>query len=159
MAERVPTAKKYRNAFEVIRQNVIDQIATGASPNPREAVGGLAAQLQPTMHTFEVNQPFEFNDDSYEQFSQILADMTGSSFPSQSWSTGNGSNLGDGTSFQLNAGPVQFELPVSSYVSQNEQNLRGNQSFNSQAPSKFASNYNFSFADVFWDEGTAYLLE
>lgn len=77
MAERVKMAKKYRNAFEVIRQRVIDSISNGDKANPRQAVGGLAAQLQSTVTSFEINQPFEVDDDSYEQFSYILAEMTG----------------------------------------------------------------------------------
>jgi hypothetical protein len=155
MAERVPTAKKYRNAFEVIRQKVIDQIANRASPNPREAVGGLAAQLQPTVHTFEVNQPFEVDNDSYEQFSQILADMTGESFPNQSWMMENDANLNDSTDFQLSPELDQFGLPIPSYVSHDEQSLGENQNLIPQATGELASNNNFSFSDIFWNEGTA----
>lgn len=84
MAERVRMAKKYRNAFEVIRQRVIDNISNGNKANRREAVGGLAAQLQSAVTSFEINQPFEVDDDSFEQFSFILADMTGETLQSES---------------------------------------------------------------------------
>lgn len=80
MAERVPMAKKYRNAFEVIRQKVIDQIANGANPAPRETVGSLAEQLQSPVYSFDANQPFDIGHDSYEQYWHIMNDMTGETF-------------------------------------------------------------------------------
>lgn len=80
IAERVQSATKYRNAFEVIRQRVIDQIAQAPERRPREAVTGLTAELAPSAHTFEVNMPFEVDNGSFEQFSQIITDMTGEDF-------------------------------------------------------------------------------
>ncbi|EXJ90263.1 hypothetical protein A1O1_03362 [Capronia coronata CBS 617.96] len=83
IAERVHSAKKYRNAFEVIRQRLIDQkisSQTHASRRPREAVVGLTEELAPSVHTFDVNMPFEVDNGGYEQFSQIITDITGEDF-------------------------------------------------------------------------------
>ncbi|KAI0483343.1 fungal-specific transcription factor domain-containing protein [Xylariaceae sp. FL0804] len=79
IAERVRTAKKYRNAFEVIRQRVIDQVSDGSSRKPRGVLSGLVAELGPSVHSFEVNRPFEVDHDSFEQFSQIISEMSGGS--------------------------------------------------------------------------------
>jgi hypothetical protein len=81
IAERVHTAAKYRNAFEVMRQQVIDQIAAAPEERrPREVVSGLTAELAPAAQAFEVNMPFEVNDGNFEQFSQIVTHMAGEDF-------------------------------------------------------------------------------
>lgn len=85
IAERVHSAKKYRNAFEVIRQRLIDQISNTTSGakgrrRAREAVVGLTEELAPSVHSFDVNMPFEVDDGGYEQFSQIITDITGEDF-------------------------------------------------------------------------------
>ncbi|KAI1868736.1 uncharacterized protein JN550_006311 [Neoarthrinium moseri] len=77
IAERIGAAKKYRNAFEVIRQRVIDQVSDGSSRQPRKAMSGLVAELGPSVHSWDVNQPFEVDHDSFEQFSHIISDMSG----------------------------------------------------------------------------------
>ncbi|KAH8645455.1 fungal-specific transcription factor domain-containing protein [Xylariales sp. PMI_506] len=77
IAERVRAAKKYRNAFEVIRQRVIDQVSDGSCRQPRRTMSGLAAELGPSVDSWEVNQPFEVDHDSFEQFSQIITEMSG----------------------------------------------------------------------------------
>lgn len=77
IAERVRAAKKYRNAFEVIRQRVIDQVSDGSSRQPRQTMSGLVAELGPSVHSWELNQPFEVDHDSFEQFSQIISEMSG----------------------------------------------------------------------------------
>ncbi|CAK7237246.1 hypothetical protein SCUCBS95973_009896 [Sporothrix curviconia] len=79
IAERVPAATKYRNAFELIRQKVIDQIVSQAPDHrqPRAALAGLTDELMPSAHAFEVNMPFEVGNGSFEQFSQIITDMSG----------------------------------------------------------------------------------
>lgn len=74
MAERVPAVKKYRNAFEAIRQRVIDHLAQSPRTGLREAVPGLTAQLAPSEPEAE---RMTFDDGSYEQLSQIMADMAG----------------------------------------------------------------------------------
>ncbi|KAI0176924.1 fungal-specific transcription factor domain-containing protein [Pestalotiopsis sp. NC0098] len=76
VAERVRTAKRYRNAFEVIRQRVIDQISDGSSRQPRQTMSGLVAELAPSIQSWEPNQPFGVND-SFEQFSRIVSEMSG----------------------------------------------------------------------------------
>ncbi|KFA54954.1 hypothetical protein S40293_02305 [Stachybotrys chartarum IBT 40293] len=79
IAERVLPAKKYRNAFEVIRQRVIDHISQEPAA-PREAMAGLTEELAPSAQSFQVNMPFEVDNGSFEEFSQIITDMTGEEF-------------------------------------------------------------------------------
>ncbi|KAK9792793.1 putative Zn(2)-C6 fungal-type domain-containing protein [Seiridium cardinale] len=83
IAERVRAARKYRNAFEVIRQRVIDQVSDRSSRQPRQAMSGLVDELGPSVHSWDVNQPFEVDHDSFEQFSQIISEMSGG-FPEPS---------------------------------------------------------------------------
>ncbi|KAH9902335.1 fungal-specific transcription factor domain-containing protein [Xylariomycetidae sp. FL2044] len=83
IAERVRSAKKYRNAFEVIRQRVIDQVSDDSCRKPRRTMSGLVAELGPSVHSFELNQPFEVDHDSFEQFSQIISEMSGSAYPGE----------------------------------------------------------------------------
>jgi hypothetical protein len=86
IAERVPSAKKYRNAFEAIRQRVIDQISRAEPPQrrSREAVPGLAARLAPEADLFEPSSmPFFADNGSFEEFSQIIMDMSGEDFVGQ----------------------------------------------------------------------------
>jgi hypothetical protein len=81
IAERVQAAAKYRNAFEVMRQQVIDQIAAAPEGRrPREVVRGLTTELAPTAQSFEVNMLYEVNDTNFEQFSQIITHMAGEDF-------------------------------------------------------------------------------
>ena len=83
IAERVESAKKYRNAFEVIRQRVIDQISDGGPKRQnRQTVPGLTMDLAPTAESFQVDQQFDVDNGSFEQFSQIITDMTGETFVS-----------------------------------------------------------------------------
>lgn len=80
IAERVHSAKKYRNAFEVIRQRVIDQISRAPERRSREAVPGLTAELAPSAHSFQVDMPFGVDNGSFEEFSRIITDITGEDF-------------------------------------------------------------------------------
>lgn len=80
IAERVHSAKRYRNAFEVIRQRVIDTISQAPERRRRrEAVPGLVEELvAPSSCSMQQpNMPFEVDDSSYEEFSRIIQDMTG----------------------------------------------------------------------------------
>lgn len=80
IAERVQSAKKYRNSFEVIRQRVIDQVSRAPERRSREAVPGLTAELAPSAHSFQVDMPFGIDNGSFEQFSRIITDITGEDF-------------------------------------------------------------------------------
>ncbi|KAF7555653.1 hypothetical protein G7Z17_g1983 [Cylindrodendrum hubeiense] len=80
IAERVPSAKKYRNAFEVIRQRVIDQISNAPERRAREAVAGLTEELAPSAHLIQTSVPYEVDNCSFEEFSKIITDMTGEDF-------------------------------------------------------------------------------
>jgi hypothetical protein len=90
IADRVPAAKRYRNAFEVIRQRVIDRISTAppTERRSRETVPGLTAELADSAsYPFESsanssgNGHFNVDDGSFEQLSHIITDMTGEQFP------------------------------------------------------------------------------
>lgn len=86
IADRVPAAKRYRNAFELIRQRVIDRISTAppAERRSRETVPGLTADLAAS-----ASNPFEaaagyteaghfgVDERSLEQVSHILTEMAG----------------------------------------------------------------------------------
>lgn len=81
IAERVAAAKKYRNAFEAIRQRVIDHIQN-PKPQLREALPSLTTELPPRR---SASGSMTFDDESYEQISQIMADMAG-----EGWLSGDG---------------------------------------------------------------------
>jgi hypothetical protein len=105
IAERVPSAKKYRNAFEAIRQRVIDQISRAEPPQrrSREAVHGLTAGFAPEADLFEPSSmPFFADNGSFEEFSQIIMDMSGQDFVGQ----GSGAYDVEGASFYGSAVPI-----------------------------------------------------
>lgn len=90
IAERVPAAKKYRNAFEVIRQRVIDRISEigVGEERSRESVPGLTADLAASgCYTIDSNfqygngAQFGVDDESLGQLSYILTDMAGNYEP------------------------------------------------------------------------------
>jgi hypothetical protein len=83
IAERITAAKKYRNAFEVIRQRVLDKISAmePGERRSRETMPGLTADL--AEYRFDgaacagANAQFDVDGGSLEQVSHILGDMTG----------------------------------------------------------------------------------
>jgi len=70
ITERVPEVKKYRNAFEAIRQRVIDHIAEAPRPQARQSISDLSTEF------CQEGADMAF-DSSFEQISQILASMSG----------------------------------------------------------------------------------
>ena len=80
IAERVPSTKKYRNTFEVVRQKVIQQISRPVNRRPREAVPGLTTELAQPANSFELDKLFEMDNEGFELFSQIITEMTGEEF-------------------------------------------------------------------------------
>ncbi|EXJ80692.1 hypothetical protein A1O3_06976 [Capronia epimyces CBS 606.96] len=81
IAERVHAAKKYRNAFEAIRQRLLDQIAHAPSIQPRDAAAsGMVTEPIPAAPSFDVNMQFEVDNGGYEQFLSIITDITGEDF-------------------------------------------------------------------------------
>lgn len=88
IAERVQSAKRYRNAFEVIRQKVIDRISEAPERRRRETVPGLTQELvAPSSYASQPSMPFEANEGGYEEFSRIIQDMTGEDFLSAAFAT------------------------------------------------------------------------
>lgn len=71
ITERWPGAKKYRNTFEVVKQNVIDRIAEGKHLGPRQAIMQLKTGLQSTL------QSMQGDEDQQDECSTILTDMAG----------------------------------------------------------------------------------
>jgi hypothetical protein len=98
IAERVPAAKKYRNAFEVIRQRVIDRISESDldEVHSRETVKGLTADLAasgcyPIQSNFQYGTEVQFgvDEEALGQLSHILTDMAGNREPELDTGTGN----------------------------------------------------------------------
>ncbi|KAF2494129.1 hypothetical protein BU16DRAFT_619297 [Lophium mytilinum] len=73
MAERMHAAKKYRNAFEVVRAKIADQIAEGGMMAPRQAVGELTADLRETIMKGAEDEGLG----STEQFEEMVRLMAG----------------------------------------------------------------------------------
>jgi hypothetical protein len=71
ITERWPGARKYRNTFEVVKQNVIDAIAEGRHQGPRQPVIKLKTGLQSTLHNMQGDE------DQQNECSRILTDMSG----------------------------------------------------------------------------------
>ena len=126
IAERVPAAKKYRNAFETIRQRVVDQISLVPRNTTADATSSLAkdgtssdrrqSTAQPELP--EIGFPFmrSNNNPSFEQFSRIMTEMTGEDFSTA---------LPPGTSAsgmheEQDAAPRDFDF---NYASPNQNNL------------------------------------
>lgn len=70
ITERWPGARKYRDAFELVKHNVVDQIAEGRHQEPRQAIQVLKSGLGTTL------QPVEMGENGPE-FAKIVTDMTG----------------------------------------------------------------------------------
>ncbi|KAH7027251.1 fungal-specific transcription factor domain-containing protein [Microdochium trichocladiopsis] len=78
IAERVPAARRYRNVFEVIRQQVMDLLSdTNNPPRPRMSLSaGQAGELAASTEAFAVDQTFEGNNIGLAQFSHIISDLS-----------------------------------------------------------------------------------
>ncbi len=78
IAERVPSTKKYRNTFEVVRQKVIQHILRPIERRrPREAVDGLTTVLTQPENSVEIDKLFEAGNSSFDLFLQMINAMTG----------------------------------------------------------------------------------
>ncbi len=71
ITERWPGARKYRDTFEFLKQNVIDDIAEGKHLGPRRAIVQLKSGLQSTIHNMQGDE------DQQDECSYILTDMAG----------------------------------------------------------------------------------
>lgn len=92
----MPSIKKYRNAFETIRQRVIDHIAEAPDPEPRQMVPNLSADLT-------IEQPDLVRDDAnFEQMSQILASISGEDW-TEAWNY-------DTTTYDFGAVDLDFDF-------------------------------------------------
>ncbi|KAK0614756.1 hypothetical protein B0T14DRAFT_570656 [Immersiella caudata] len=74
ITERLQAAKKHRNAFEVICQRVIDRMSEAPVRKPRDAISGLMAELVPSVNSFEIDMPFEVDNESV--FSSVRSFQT-----------------------------------------------------------------------------------
>ena len=73
ITERWPGARRYRDAFESIRQCVLDLIADGNS-QPRKPLTGLDAELRTTLQDVQSLHP-----EGRAEFSRMMTDMIGES--------------------------------------------------------------------------------
>lgn len=70
ITERWPGARKYRDAFEVVKHNVVDLVAEGRHQKPRQVIEVLKSGLGSTL------QSVEMGEDGPE-FARIVTDMSG----------------------------------------------------------------------------------
>lgn len=70
ITERWPAAKKYRDAFEAVKTNVIDPLAEGKSNGPRHAVTQLRSIIPSTIPSIDIGE-------DRQEFSRIVTDMSG----------------------------------------------------------------------------------
>ncbi|RDW70997.1 hypothetical protein BP6252_07560 [Coleophoma cylindrospora] len=71
ITERWRGARKYRNAFEVIKQNVIDLIAQGKHQGSRRPIVPFKTGLKSTLHSMQGDE------DQQNECTRILTDMAG----------------------------------------------------------------------------------
>jgi hypothetical protein len=151
IADRVPAAKKYRNAFEVIRQRVIDRISTTAPAErrSRETVPGLTAELAASAsYPFDAGQGsagdehFDVDEGSLEQLSYILTDMAGEQFPGYMHHPEDdaytSTYLDDGIDFAMSKGTQAYQYSGDIHLKDNHGVELGN--YNTE----FSSSYNLS---------------
>lgn len=77
ITERWPGARKYRDAYETVKQCVIDPLAEGKNQGPREAIDFLKSIIPSTMPSSEMGE-------DRQEFSRIVTDMAGQSVESTS---------------------------------------------------------------------------
>jgi hypothetical protein len=70
ITERWPAAKKYRDAFEAVKQNVIDPLANGKSHGPRQAILLLKSVIPSGLPSADMGE-------DWQEFSRIVTDMSG----------------------------------------------------------------------------------
>ena len=71
ITERWPAAKKYRDIFEAIKQNVIDPLADGRKQVPRQKISHLKSIIPPNLPSVEY--------EDRQEFTHIMTDMSGHS--------------------------------------------------------------------------------
>ena len=70
ITERWPGAKKYRDAFEAVKQKVIDPLANGENKEPRQAIEFLKSIIPSSLTSIELGE-------DRQEFSRIVTDMSG----------------------------------------------------------------------------------
>jgi hypothetical protein len=70
ITEHWPGAKKYRDAFEAVKQNVIDPLAEGKNHGPRHAIEFLKSIIPSTLPSIEMSE-------DRQEYSRIVTDMSG----------------------------------------------------------------------------------
>lgn len=70
ITERWPAAKKYRDIFEAVKQNVIDPLANGKSHGPRQAISLLKTVIPSGLPSVDMGE-------GRQEFSRIVTDMSG----------------------------------------------------------------------------------
>ncbi|CAK7232464.1 hypothetical protein SBRCBS47491_008280 [Sporothrix bragantina] len=98
ITERWPGARKYRDAFDIIKQNVVDAIADGKHVGPRQTVVQLKTELQSTLSTLHNLQG---DEDQQDECSRILTDMAGDTIAMMEQGGLGGRGMGLGGSMML----------------------------------------------------------
>ena len=70
ITERWPGARKYRDAFEAVKQNVIDPLAEGKNHGPRHAIEFSKSIIPSTLPSVEMGE-------DRQEYSRIVTDMAG----------------------------------------------------------------------------------
>lgn len=70
ITERWPAARKYRDTFEAVKQNVIDPLAEGRKHEPRQTIASLKSIIPSSLPSVEMGE-------DRQEFSRIVGDMSG----------------------------------------------------------------------------------
>lgn len=148
ITERWPAAKKYRDIFEAIKQNVIDPLADGRNQVPRQKISHLKSIIPSDIPSVEY--------EDRQEFTHIMTDMSGHSvIPIM------GQNFGGSTTIDMEQ--VQYQSGDLLGFSEPNQRLEQYRSFDNGTSndqdavdalnqwSKSRTNFSTDFASFEWD--------
>ncbi|KAE9371651.1 hypothetical protein N431DRAFT_410583 [Stipitochalara longipes BDJ] len=108
ITERWPGAKKYRDAFEAVKQNVIDPLAEGKNNGPRHAIEFLKSIIPSTLPSAEMGE-------DRQEYSRIVTDMSGQNIYSTLLHTFGGPAAIGMEQVQYQSGDVLGNRPVQEF--------------------------------------------
>lgn len=148
ITERWPAAKKYRDIFEAIKQNVIDPLAEGRNQVPRQKISHLKSIIPSDLPSVEY--------EDRQEFTHIMTDMSGHSVVPLK-----GQNFGGSTTIDMEQ--VQYQSGDLLGFSEPSQRLEQYPSFDSEINngqeavdasnqwSRSRMNFSTDFAPFEWD--------
>lgn len=72
ITERLPTARKYRDVFDAVREGVVDLMAEGEHQSPQKPITRLQDTIQPTLQALDMHYA------NKEELSNIVTHISGS---------------------------------------------------------------------------------